>query len=791
MKQYLFNTLLVFITFVTLGYAQEYQVTGQVFDQEQSPIVGVNVFVKNSNLGTYTNEEGQFELNFKNTGDYELIVSYLGYDNQTFPVTVGASTNPPVSITLEKNAFDLDAVTITTNREAELINEVPSTVSVITPAEFQQISSFTNTLADILAYVPGVGLSTNTTTTRGQNIRGRNMLVLVDGIPQSTPLFITNRDLNALSPEVVERVEVLKGANAIYGNGAEGGTINYITKRGNTSKAIESSTSIGTMGSLVNTDHTFGTTFSQQFKGQVGKLNYILNGSYQETGVLRSADGDILSPFYGLGETEWYNGFVKLGYDLNENNSLEVMYNYFSSRQSTNLNRVNGVYGETAVTGVFGETSELETDQGTRYNNNFKISFNSKNIFRNTDLTLDAYAQDFQTIYGYSTFFQDITSDIAGGQSQVESTKRGIRLNLNTRFLFSDDIAGNVLYGIDYMGDLTRQSLVDGRTYVPNMDMNNLAPYAQLKFNIQDFVLRAGTRFENINIAIDDYTTLYRNTGSREGGGVAILGDELSYNALVFNAGLRYNKFKVLQPYLSYSQSFSVGQLGRILRGATDPNIVRDRIDTEAIIANNYEIGIASELTERIRFRGSAFMSMSELGAEFIENETTGILEAARRPEQIIGAELQLDTKISSQIDFGISASFIEGQADLNEDGEFGEDEYLNGLRINPTIIRGYIAYRPLDNWNLRLFSTYSGARNRFETRDNGTYAYGNGPVNSFFVTSLSTSYILTPQTRLSLGIENLFNADYYTVRSQWAARDRQYEKGNGINFRLALNVNL
>lgn len=62
-------------------------------------------------------------------------------------------------------------------------------------------------------------------------MRGRSVLVLIDGIPQSTPLRAGGRDIRSIDPSVIERVEVIKGATAIYGNGAEGGLINYITKR--------------------------------------------------------------------------------------------------------------------------------------------------------------------------------------------------------------------------------------------------------------------------------------------------------------------------------------------------------------------------------------------------------------------------------------------------------------------------------------------------------------------------------------------------------------------------------
>ncbi|MEM6765745.1 MAG: TonB-dependent receptor [Bacteroidota bacterium] len=774
-----------------LSVAQTGDILGKITDQDSNPIPYANVLIENTNIGTLTDDKGEFVLRDVTYGDYTIIVSFLGFKSQELAVSHNGQNNALREVVLEESAFALDDVTIVTNRDEESIDEIPASVSVLTSRDIEVFRQHANTMADIVAYVPGVSLSTNTTQTRGQNIRGRNMLVLIDGIPQSTPLFITNRDLNTIDPEVIERVEVIKGATSIYGNGAEGGIINFITKNGSTNKKLESQTTLGASGSLVNTDHTIGTNISQIFKGRAGNLNYIVGGSFRETGIMRSAANEISSPFYGLGETEFYNVFTKIGYNLNDKNRLELMYNYFSSNQNSNLNRIAGVYGEIPTTGAFGETNSLEEDQGTRFNHNYYLKFSSYDLFANTDLELNLYGQNFQTVYGFSAFFTDIDGGFEGGQSRITSDKRGARLNLTTRYTLADVISGKLIYGVDYMGDITEQTLTDGRVYTPAMDMNNIAPYLQVKAQYQDLIFKGGVRYENINIDIDDYTTLVRNSDGTASGGVNVIGDELNYSALTFNTGIRYNAWRYAQPFFSFSQSFSVGQLGRILRNATDPEAINGRIDTEAVIANNYEFGITSDITDKIKFQGTYFLSTSDLGTTFSE-QPSGLLALARLPERVYGIELQLDTRLTDKLDFGVSLATIEGRTDDNDDGNFDDDDsYINGTRINPSVFRAYLGYEITPVWNFRLFSTFSGDRDRFDPRADGSFAYGNGPVNSFTVTSLFTSYQLAPNTKLLLGIENLFNEDYYTVRSQWAGRDTQYEKGNGINFNLRLSIQL
>ncbi|MFX7540979.1 TonB-dependent receptor plug domain-containing protein, partial [Acinetobacter baumannii] len=59
----------------------------------------------------------------------------------------------------------------------------------------------------------------------GQTLRGRNLAVLIDGIPQSTTINV-RRDLFNIDASAIERIEVLRGPTAIYGDGATGGVIN-------------------------------------------------------------------------------------------------------------------------------------------------------------------------------------------------------------------------------------------------------------------------------------------------------------------------------------------------------------------------------------------------------------------------------------------------------------------------------------------------------------------------------------------------------------------------------------
>ena len=133
-----------------------------------------------------------------------------------------------------QQAKDMERIIVTGSRVEERIDEVTASVVIVDQQALLRNREVTNELQSILAIqVPGMGPNTGTNSSSGQNLRGRSALVLIDGLPQSTPLRNGRLAVRSLDPSVIERVEVIKGATSIYGNGAAGGIINYITKSAN------------------------------------------------------------------------------------------------------------------------------------------------------------------------------------------------------------------------------------------------------------------------------------------------------------------------------------------------------------------------------------------------------------------------------------------------------------------------------------------------------------------------------------------------------------------------------
>lgn len=777
---------LLFLCLLLVGFyasAQNATLTGRLTSPQNEPVPFATVTFKKAALSTTTNETGEYVIQDITPGRYSVIFSAPGFNTTLREVSLQAGEERILNIQMEEELKALNEIVITSNRRIETLDEVPSSVSVLSARQIENLALTSNSVADIMNEVPGLALSTSQTSNTGQTLRGRKMLILIDGIPQSTPLRNGSRDVNTIDPNVIERIEVIKGATAIYGNGADGGIINYITKKPRASNGLESTTELSSGISLVDTDHSLSSKLSQTLSGQAGKLGYVANGSFQQTGVFRDANGEVVSPSYGLGETDQYNLFGKLNYQINQDHSLEFMYNYFSSNQDTEYINQPGVYGVRPAIGVIGEDPGV--DQGNRYNHNGQLTYEAFNLIGDTDLNLNFYFQSFQTVYGFSPFFYNEETGHEGGQSMIESDKKGARVNFKTPYSFGNEFSGDILYGVDILNDVTSQYLVDGRLWVPEIDMSNFAPYAQLKSLYKDFVFKAGIRLENINIDIPDYRTIYivPNGGTPQGN-VPVEGGELKYDATTFNAGLRYNRWAQFKPFVSFSQSFSIADLGRTLRSATENTV--GNISSEAVIANNYEAGFNSYFG-RTSISGAYFLSTSELGATY--REVNGIFQIARQPEKVYGFELAVDTKLSDRFDLGSSLSWTEGKLDSEDNDNY--NTWMNGDRIPPLKTVTYLAYNAFDKLSLRLSHIHSGSRDRFEPKDNGRYTYGQGPVESINLFNLTANYRMTQGTSLGLGVENLFNEDYYLPISQWDARPQNYIKGNGARLNLSLRVNL
>ena len=126
-------------------------------------------------------------------------------------------------------ASDIEKIVVTAQRGDTVISDIAATMWVI---DQEQLQSTLNTGADLKnaigRLVPSFDFGSEGRTNFAQNLRGRSALVMIDGVSLNSMREIS-RQLDSIDPFNIARIEVLSGATSIYGAGAAGGIINYIT----------------------------------------------------------------------------------------------------------------------------------------------------------------------------------------------------------------------------------------------------------------------------------------------------------------------------------------------------------------------------------------------------------------------------------------------------------------------------------------------------------------------------------------------------------------------------------
>lgn len=790
-----FTLMALFLFSLTL-YSQA-GLKGEIKNELNTPIAGATIYLEELGKGTTTDFDGFYNLKDIPKGTYTVTIRMLGYQTKKEKIAFTSNAIEIYNTALKEDFGSLDEVVISASRNPEYLSEIPASVTVVNSAKLKEFTNLTSNINEILAYtVPGLAVSTGTFSNWGQTLRGRSLLVMVDGVPQSTPLRNGQLGIKSVNPQDIQRVEVIKGATSIFGNGGNGGFINYITKQPNTKEKITGTTEIWGTTQLSDTEDALGYGVYQSFTGQLDNFNYYVSGSLEQTGNKYDANGDPLLPTYGFDNTNIYSTYGKLEYLLSKNQKLTLNGNLYKSLQDSPFIPVfadiqvlneEGDYSLEPGYGIQGSVPGQQPTGSQLINGRLKYNLNS--IFsETTDFETDLYYSKAKSIFFYSDKFEN------GGQSVINSEKYGLRPNFNTHINQYRDIDISLIYGLDLLKDKTNQGLLDGRLWVPNIELMSIAPYLQTTVKLaQKWAFKAGLRYDDLKMDIADYNTLpYSPKGDDNfNPSIAVQGGELAFDNLAFNLGLRYIEHQEFIPYLSYSQGFSIADLGSILRSARAESI--DNIQLEPAVTNNYEFGFISKFNN-FRLEAVGYYSTSNLGTGVVFSDELNSFIPSEQPQKIFGGELVLDYAFSNKKVFlGASYSYVEG---LKHPKDHENNlSYVGSDVISAPKLTAHVTWKPIEKISTSLKVLNLGDRKRFNTfqdaEGNFAYRHTEFPVNGYTLVNLSATYKIKPNLGISLGINNLLNEYYLPARSQWAAPLRSFTvAGEGANARLGITYN-
>lgn len=233
MKQRFILLSLLLVTSLGL-WSQSVNVTGVVMAQDEpDPVIGANVMVKGSTIGTITDIDGKFALQ-ANVGDV-LQVSFMGYKSQEVKV----ANSSPLNVTLVPDNVQLQevvAVGYGTMKKSDLTGAVTSvSADQLLKAPVSGLDQALQGRAAGVTVTSGSGQPGQAATIRirgiGSAIGGNDPLYVVDGVITS--------DISFLAPNDIKSMEILKDASAtaIYGSRGANGVILITTKSGGEGKA--------------------------------------------------------------------------------------------------------------------------------------------------------------------------------------------------------------------------------------------------------------------------------------------------------------------------------------------------------------------------------------------------------------------------------------------------------------------------------------------------------------------------------------------------------------------------
>ena len=451
------------------------------------------------------------------------------------------------------------------SRTSTAISEIPGTVWVVDQEQLkEQISNGVSLKEAIGKLVPGLDLAPEGRTNYGQNMRGRNVLVMIDGVSQNSSRGLS-RQFDSISPFNVQRIEVLSGASAIYGGGATGGIINIVTKKGEPG-AARFETQVGASSGFNNSDD-LSTRIAQSVSGGNERINGRLGVSAEQNEAFYDGAGNQI--FIDNTQTDLqYNRTLdlmgSLGMQFNEQQSLDLLAQYYDS----------GNHGSTGIYFPhlnYNAPSDLE-DAELRSGYSTDLEPRTKRLLLNANYHhTDVLGQDFYLQASYRKeddnfypfpYYNAGTPRGSKGVYFAASQQNFEVSSLKALFAKQWDSL-KLTYGVDIDRERfnAEQTTFDARTSsssggldlneaskaarYPSYRVDGLSAYAQLDWHLTDnLTLSGGARRQQMDVDVSDFK--------------GVPGGSNDYQVNPFNIGAIYDFKNGHQVWANYGEGFDL-----------------------------------------------------------------------------------------------------------------------------------------------------------------------------------------------------------------------------------------
>lgn len=469
------------------------------------------------------------------------------------------------------------------SRAPTSISELPGTVWVIEREQLDQQTQAGVPLKEALGQlIPGLDIGSQGRTNNGQNLRGRSVLVMIDGVSLNSSRGIS-RQFDSIDPFNIERIEVMSGASAVYGGGATGGIINIVTKKG-VGGDTRFNTELGARsGFQSHEDHDLRA--AQSISGGNDLFNGRLAIAYQKNGAAYDGSGDQV--LTDITQTDLqYNRSVdlmgSLGFTFANGHSLDLGLQYYDSGydgdRGLDLGRNFDALRGRAPYSIKGGVDLDREPESKRHQ--FNATYHAPEVLGH-DLYLQAYYRNEKMAFNpFPTIRYSNTGAINYGTSYYSASQQdtdyyGMKLalvktwerasltygvDLDREKFTSDQMLFNLPLAAASGGLVASEQAKLGR--YPDIDTDSRAFFLQGSWKAtDDLTLSAGVRRQSMSTDVSDFVAANQQILIANGLGKtadAVPGGSKDYDVNLVNVGAIYKLNLQQQVWANYSEGFEL-----------------------------------------------------------------------------------------------------------------------------------------------------------------------------------------------------------------------------------------
>lgn len=651
---------------------------------------------------------------------------------KTFFVVAAVTTSSLLQAQQDSTIKSMDEIVLTSSKYPQKQTETGKVMTVINRQELEK--NIGRSLGEVLNTAVGttiIGANNVAGTNTTVSIRGAsagNVLILLDGVPVNDPSVITNYfDLNLISIDQIERVEILKGGQStLYGSDAVAGVINIISRKSG-NKAIE-----------LNGNLTAGSynTFKQYagISGRKNHFNYSVNYTHLSSdGFSAAYDKDGNKDFDNDGINQ-HATQARLGFDLSHrlHATITGSYNYYKTDLDAGAFTDDNDYTVKNKNGQAGAGLVYDHKTGSLHFN-YLFNYVERDYLNDSADRSSPYAYFSKSNYIGRTHYAELYNNWKWSSSW------------------------ELLTGIDYRFNNTNQEYFSLGSFSPyeapvlNKKMSQVSPYASLLYkDLSGFHFELGGRW---------------NHHSEYG------------NNFTFNLNPSYlirNKAKV---FANFYTAFKAPTLYQLF----DPSA--GNIDLQPEKGWIGEAGAELFCSSSFRTRVVGFYRNTKNAIIYTSTFTPPFTYTSqyRNANKQLNYGLEFEaTYTKGKVNITGNYTFTDGETTSSYDGTgapIGKDTtYYNLYRIPKHAINLMVGVQATKALYLRVQS--------HTVTDREEFVYGAAPdkLDGYTTIDFYGEYKFSPTFRAFLDLKNITNKEYFDIMGY---NSREFNVTGGVSFRL------